>query len=523
MATDTALIQGAAFAAKQHLPSMKGLDAISTAAQKIFDEEVTRRKGAIESYEKNAEKILQRSGSLGESYFNETEALMNPLRDRYVKAVRKKDKSEVSRIMMELNTLSTNVQSTKESLEVAAGVIKNDEGGTDLSSGVKGNKSLIIKHLTDDDSSKTLTKEGFIWNSKDIKGWNGEHRELTIDDLMDSLTLKDNIVAGKYLKEGNEYTSAGHNFRMGGKGASNFNFQMALAKNKNHITKDNIMSLYHDDFMGTDLPFVDALKEHPELTGLTYSELGLSEDLDTNQDGVIDSGDNLEEGNLNIIMDALINPENEFYSHEFSQEILADFMTQKSQQQFNIGVSGDPNISYEDMEGPVEGISARKHIEQGGAKGSTDQQVWDSETETWISGSTGSGNLTNETLEQQDVWAGVNGHMFNPAVGEAGEDVYVGRKIEKGKLTEYGTYDYDANYALLKANKPFPDMFGNIYEPAMVDERSGRVLKWKIKKAGSGMYIMDDDGKKEKHYSSQIAIKNAFGGTYTPPTSNNIG
>ena len=116
-----------------------------------------------------------------------------------------------------------------------------------------------------------------------------------------------------------------------------------------------------------------------------------------------------------------------------------------------------------------------------------------------------------QTDDQQDIMAGVNGNMFNPATGE---DEWVGRSREKGKLTEYGAYDYDANHKLLQANKPFPDMFKNIYEPAVVDERSGRVIKWKVKKAGSGMYVMDDDGKKEKLYSKKIAIKNAFGGTY---------
>ncbi len=122
--------------------------------------------------------------------------------------------------------------------------------------------------------------------------------------------------------------------------------------------------------------------------------------------------------------------------------------------------------------------------------------------------------------DQQDVMAGVNGYMFNPA---SGKDDWVGRRREKGKLTEYGAYDYDANYALLQASKPFSDMFGNIYEPAVVDKRSGRVIQWKVKKAGSGTYVMGDDGKKEKLYSEKIAIKNAFGGTYTPSTSGNIG
>jgi hypothetical protein len=118
---------------------------------------------------------------------------------------------------------------------------------------------------------------------------------------------------------------------------------------------------------------------------------------------------------------------------------------------------------------------------------------------------------------QQTVWAGVNGRMYNPATDK---DEWVGRKREGGALTEYGAYDYDANNKLLRANKPFSDMFGNTYEPAMVDERSGKVVQWKVKKAGSGQYVMGDKGK-EKRYSTDAAIKNAFGGNYK--SSSNIG
>ena len=117
---------------------------------------------------------------------------------------------------------------------------------------------------------------------------------------------------------------------------------------------------------------------------------------------------------------------------------------------------------------------------------------------------------------QQDVWAGVNGRMYNPATDN---DEYVGRKEEGGKLTEYGAYNYDSNNKLLEANKSFPDMFGNIYEPDIV-HRGGRVIKWKIKKAGSGKYIETKDGK-AKQYSTAEVRKNAFGGNYKSPT--NIG
>ena len=88
--------------------------------------------------------------------------------------------------------------------------------------------------------------------------------------------------------------------------------------------------------------------------------------------------------------------------------------------------------------------------------------------------------INNKDNSPVETMAGVNGRMFNPATGE---DEYVGRKREGGKLTSYGAYDFDANNKLFEAGKPFPDMFGNTYSKAKNGDQ------WKIKKAGSGEYM----------------------------------
>ena len=108
--------------------------------------------------------------------------------------------------------------------------------------------------------------------------------------------------------------------------------------------------------------------------------------------------------------------------------------------------------------------------------------------------------------------------MYNPATGE---DEWVGRRMEKGKLTEDGAYNFDANIKLFKAGKQFPDMFGNIYEPIELEvgktmEPEFKVVGYKIKAAASGNYIENEnwkeDGMKDKYsFPLNRVSQDAFG------------
>lgn len=112
-----------------------------------------------------------------------------------------------------------------------------------------------------------------------------------------------------------------------------------------------------------------------------------------------------------------------------------------------------------------------------------------------------------DKLEQQDVMAGIKGRAYNPATNEYG---WVGRKIEKGKLTEYGAWNNDGSVTeLYKAGKEFTDIWGNIHKPDIVG-RDGKVSVWKIIKAGSG-----DEAVNPKtggtQWNNNLVAQNVFG------------
>jgi len=110
-------------------------------------------------------------------------------------------------------------------------------------------------------------------------------------------------------------------------------------------------------------------------------------------------------------------------------------------------------------------------------------------------------------IEQQDVWAGIKGRAYNPAIDDYG---WVGRKIENGKLTEYGAWNNDGSVTeLYKAGKEFTDIWGNIYKPDIVG-RNGKVSTWKITKAGSGAEAINPDTGGTQWNNNKVA-QNVFG------------
>ena len=162
-------------------------------------------------------------------------------------------------------------------------------------------------------------------------------------------------------------------------------------------------------------------------------------------DGVIDKKDIAASGNipgfernLDAMIDALTNTDNPAFNMKTSAPMLGAFL--------------------------AEAAKGRSKLAFSEAAGSRREEVDNSDN-------------NNDAFE---TMAGVNGRMFNPVTGE---DEYVGRKREGGRLTSYGAYDFEANNKLFEAGKPFPDMFGNMYSKAKNGDQ------WRIKKAGSGEYM----------------------------------
>jgi hypothetical protein len=170
-------------------------------------------------------------------------------------------------------------------------------------------------------------------------------------------------------------------YKTGGKGGEGFNSDNFLADIEDKVTEENISSIYHDDLLklGKKNTLKEQLKTHPIITNMSYSDLGLDAATieGSGGDGIIDKDELklLTPKDQEKIMDALTNTENPLYDFDRSKEIALDWMTRKSEQEFNKATYGNPNITEEEKKEfhtPRVGESKEDFVDRGGILGAID-------------------------------------------------------------------------------------------------------------------------------------------------------
>jgi hypothetical protein len=120
MAADKTLVQGAYKAAGGGRPSdsaaaFDALDQInSTVNELIVKPEQKRRSDAKANAKKMADEILANGGSLNSQTFDALYPQVQNLQEQYYQAVLAKDDQAAAKIMMQMNQMSTSIQSGKE-------------------------------------------------------------------------------------------------------------------------------------------------------------------------------------------------------------------------------------------------------------------------------------------------------------------------------------------------------------------------------------------------------------------------
>ena len=343
MAVDKYLIEG-------HREAMKGPDFskswehASSFANSLLDgvvlkrgQEKAERENLTTAYEANCEKIYANAGTLNKQYFNKAYEAVKGLQDQYYQAVQKGDKKAQAQLMAELNTYSTEMQSTKEVLNQAAEIISPSDGSDSLiSAGQTTEQKAIVEAITNGESAK-LVDGKWVWEVM----VDGKMKQYGANALMKALPLKDEatikglmdleadaIVNGTAYQKGGEDMYAPH---VRGR---------RVDATKKLITKDNIMSLIHDDVTGGGYSFEQALAEHPDIIKEGKGISKKLQELDPNlkvfklEPGEKNWYDNISSIDQQAIINALTNPKNEFYNFETSREILANYFTSRQEKAY---------------------------------------------------------------------------------------------------------------------------------------------------------------------------------------------
>lgn len=296
---DQSLVQGAYRAAMggqgyQQDGMAQGMDdlmKISADAVKTISE---KRAAKQKEGKEIADKIMTTGGDLGQGWLDVVTTEVEDQHGDYKKAAAFGRKNKMGKASGELQSISAEVASIKESKDEVVALFseKGENGG--WSEAVTEKELTVFNAFMSDDSKKRISKDdkGARTFEVYIDEENGWMSTSDIDKMVQSqkkdygtmVDVRDQIIKAK---------ESGANRSKGGpQNASDFDRTKTVAKMDATLKKSNLNSLMHDDVLENGIPFVEAIKSNPEITGMTYESLGLTSNdivakVDTNKDGII--------------------------------------------------------------------------------------------------------------------------------------------------------------------------------------------------------------------------------------------
>lgn len=333
-AADATLVQGAYDAAiggaRQQDGMSQGMDDLMKISKDAVNDIAASRKAKQDEGNDLAESILDTGGSLGDSWLDVTQGEVTGMHGDFRKNAAGGKKNKTAKGMQDLNNLSAEIASVKD-LNTS---IAEAQKGKDWSGSVSDKEQGVFNAFMNNSSKKRISKDENGkrvfevetpdgWKTtKDIERMMGDHkkdyktmtgiRQQTLDQVekakSDALKNKEEGYAGGYDTE------------------------KAAIKMENTLKNGNLKSLMHDDVLENGKPFIEAIKENPEIKGMTYASLGLTPP--PGDDGIIGNEDDpdgaktiLNGDHQGKIIDALTNPDNDLYDEDRSRKMMAEYFT----------------------------------------------------------------------------------------------------------------------------------------------------------------------------------------------------
>jgi len=368
---DQTLVQGAYNAAIAGTPAggqdgmAQGMDKLMEISNKAVQDMADARAEKQKQGNELADGILETGGSLGTSWLTACQGEVKGMHEDYRKAAAFGKKDETAKGMQNLNTLSSEIASVKDLNTDIANWQKED----DWSNAVTPQEQEVFNAFMNNDSKKRISKDengnrvfevetpqGWM-TTKDIERLANESKKdygTMVDIRKQATDIVDKAKADALRNKEEGYTGGGYDQKK------------AMAKMDNTLRKGNIKSLMHDDVLENGMPFVEAFKSNPEVTGMTYQELGIdpkdmtyrdakggSNTIDLDGNGKISQQEAtlLSPQDRELIIDAMTNPKNPNYNEERTRAEMAKYFTGFIQQNYDNEYESSGGKYYSDAAG----------------------------------------------------------------------------------------------------------------------------------------------------------------------------
>ena len=360
-AADQTLVQGAYRAAmggqgRQQDGMSQGMDKLMDISADAVKTIAQNRRDKQKEGKDIADKIMTTGGDLGQGWLDVVTTEVEGQHADYKKAAQWGRKNKMGKASGELQSISAEVATIKESKDEVVDLMmeKSENGG--WSEAITAKEYTVFNAFISPDSKKRITKDDNGARTFEVyigeeEGWmtTGDINKMVEGQKKDYGTMvdvRDQIIKAK---------ESGANRSKGGpQNASDFDKEKTVAKMDATLKKSNLNSLMHDDVLENGVPFIEAIKSNPEITGMHYEDLGLYDmtreqqdamlKADVNNDGIIQEGEKktlLESGHQDMIVDALTNPENPLYNEKTTRGLMANYFTGSIEKNYNDGYNSN--------------------------------------------------------------------------------------------------------------------------------------------------------------------------------------
>ena len=233
------------------------------------------RDATIEDFKTYSQSVLDAGSAMGTHAYNKVYDGVDALKKEYITAVENEDEKTQALIRSQLNGLSTTLKTMNDTIMINSDTITDENM---LTKGLTSKQEDILDVCKEENLQWDFKKNTLYWQKIDDNGniiserydfedYDKATQNLTIaHDTMK--TIKDETIQVK---------SDGVGFA-DGSNPDDFNYNTQHATNKKHINKNNINSLMHDDIFPGAQTFVEAIKDHPDLSAERLLDLFSSDD-----------------------------------------------------------------------------------------------------------------------------------------------------------------------------------------------------------------------------------------------------
>jgi len=312
---------------------------------KISQDAVTSLANSKKEGRRLAADAAKNGGGLGEDWLKASKEHVKSGQQDYLKLL--KEGGDGAEGMMGLGDHAAEVADAKDTKNRVTEIFNDN----DLSESVGEDQLRIMNAIVGKYAEKRVVKDGDNKGKWEVDTGDGEFMLMSdVNGMLDEygkdyVTLsgvRDKII--KSRDSGASQSSENPNAQ------PSFDMARTVSDIDSTLKEGKIRSLMHDDILGEGVPWAKAVAEHPEINGMTYASLGLTPP-EGDDDGIINNGEDvgvLGGPHKQLIVDALTNPDNELFNEDTTRGLMANYIGQSMQKNYNEGFAS--NRKKEDSE-----------------------------------------------------------------------------------------------------------------------------------------------------------------------------